>query len=193
MSDMIDFKKLKCVLESQLLLRKVYQRKGMQNLHLLLEIWLKFVLDSENLRKPITTTKGHWLLGISSSQNVMIDIHLFSQTRFGENHCELAKILNNKAHMLLPARKYKEAEGLYIRVLNILKVERGENHSEYGIAMDNLGKVYMLQQRHAEAEVQFLKALEIKKNALGTTHHNYAVTLDHLTTNRVHQNGNNNL
>lgn len=112
----------------------------------------------------------------------------------GETHAEYASTLHNLAFLYMDLgtelklnlkikeseAKYKEAEILFKRDLEIIKSSLGPNHPNYAKALSNLAVLYEHMERYPEAEVNYLEALRIRKDKLGDHHPDYTKTLVNL-------------
>jgi tetratricopeptide (TPR) repeat protein len=101
-----------------------------------------------------------------------------------EVYDRLAKSLNNMAALYHSQGKYKMAEDLYNRCLEIKMKLYGEDHLEVALNLHNLAAVHSAKGRWAMAEPLYQRSLELREKALGADHHdlvpilkNYALML----------------
>ena len=87
------------------------------------------------------------------------------------------EILNNVGIALHYGGKYKEAEPLYKRALEIREKALGPDHPDTATCLNNLALLYRDQGKYEKAEPLYKRALEILKKALGKNHPNYAIFL----------------
>ncbi|MBW4457617.1 MAG: tetratricopeptide repeat protein [Nostoc indistinguendum CM1-VF10] len=101
-----------------------------------------------------------------------------SQTRFGNEHIEVASSLNNLALLYCNLGRYSQAKPLFKRALNLSKRLLGEMHPYVATTLNNLALLYCEQGRPIEAEPLFQRALEIREQCLGRNHLDVATTLN---------------
>ncbi len=96
----------------------------------------------------------------------------------------LTKSLNNMAALYQSQGKYKFAEELYLRSLDIKKRLYTEEHYEVSVAMLNLGTLFCAKGDFEQAETFLERSLEIREKVLGPEHpdlakalHKYALVL----------------
>ncbi len=82
----------------------------------------------------------------------------------------LAKSLNNMAALYHTQGKYKMAEDLYDRCLEIKKRIYGEEHPEVALNLHNLAAVYSAKGRWEQAEAHYKQALALREKSLGESH-----------------------
>ena len=75
----------------------------------------------------------------------------------------IAEHLNNLAKPYYEQEKYKEAEFLYLKAVEIYKITLPENHPQLIRHLNNLAKLYYEQGKYEEAEPFFLQAMKINK------------------------------
>lgn len=78
------------------------------------------------------------------------------------------------------ARRYAEAEPLYLKSLQLLQSLLGEEHPHVAASYNNLAELYNSQGRYAEAEDLYLKALQLKQRLLGEEHPDVAISYNNL-------------
>jgi tetratricopeptide (TPR) repeat protein len=93
-----------------------------------------------------------------------------SQPEKDELYERLAKSLNNMAALYHSQGKYKMAEDLYNRCLEIKIKLYGEEHLEVAINLHNLAAVHSAKGRWAMAEPLYQRSLELREKALGEEH-----------------------
>ena len=98
----------------------------------------------------------------------------------GEENSDFAHSLNNLAEIYRHQGRYKEAEPLYLRALEITKCLLGEENPSVATSLNNLALLYYSQGRYKEAEPLFLQALEITKCLLGEENSYVATSLNNL-------------
>jgi tetratricopeptide (TPR) repeat protein len=125
---------------------------------------------------------------LSSAQ----ELEKLDQHQQRDARTRLAKSLNNMAALYHTQSKYKMAEDLYNRCLDLKISLYGEEHVEVAINLHNLAAVHCAKRRWAMAEPLFKRAMEIRETALGPDHcdlvpilNNYALMLRR--TNRTEE------
>ena len=98
----------------------------------------------------------------------------------GDNHHDVATILNNLAALYKYQGRYMEAEPLYQQSLVIDKEKLGDNHPYVATSLNNLAALYKDQGRYTEAEPLYQKSLAIIKEKLGDNHPDVAQSLNNL-------------
>lgn len=89
----------------------------------------------------------------------------------------LGKSLNNMAALYHTQGKYKMAEDLYNRCLDVKIKLFGENHLEVALNLHNLGLVHCAKARWILAEPLLKRAIEIREKLLGDQHADLAPLL----------------
>ena len=96
----------------------------------------------------------------------------------------LGKTMNNLAAVFHMQGKFKMAEEMYERCLDLKLDIYGEEHLETAVIMHNLAALHCAKKRWEKAEILYKRALEIREKALGPNHadlvpilKNYAVML----------------
>ncbi|HAG84385.1 MAG TPA: tetratricopeptide repeat protein [Cyanobacteria bacterium UBA12227] len=92
------------------------------------------------------------------------------EQKLGDDHPNIAPILNNLADLYLAQRRYSEAELLHQRVLVILEQKLGSDHPDFALALNNLAGLYQEQGRYREAETLYEQSWSIFTNVLGEDH-----------------------
>ena len=87
---------------------------------------------------------------------------LFAAKRlFGNNHIQVADMLNNLASVYKSQKKYFEAEPIYSEALRVWKAALGDDHPDVATCLNNMGELYVMQGKYSDAEASYRKALEI--------------------------------
>ena len=112
------------------------------------------------------------------------------ETSFGENHPNVATVLNNMAGLLQATNRLAEAEPLMRRALAIDEASFGENHPNVAIRLNNLAALFQDTNRRAEAEPLMRRTLAINEGSFGERHPKVATSLNNLAgllqdTNRL--------
>jgi tetratricopeptide (TPR) repeat protein len=99
----------------------------------------------------------------------------------------LTKSLNNMAALFHAQGKYKMAEDIYLKALDIKQRIYPEESEEIAVALQNLAILYSAKRDYPQAESYFIKTLRIREKVLGENHpdlantlQKYAVVLDKL-------------
>ncbi len=92
----------------------------------------------------------------------------------------LANSLDYLARLYYFQGRYREAEPLYLRALQIQEQQLGAEHSDTTSSLNNLAALYRSQGRYGEAEPLFLRALQIWEHQLGADHPDTATSLNDL-------------
>ena len=79
--------------------------------------------------------------------------------------------------ILLPARKYAQAESLLQEVLNIREPALGVKHPDVASTINTLADVYVAQGQYSLAEALYKQALEAREEVLGLEHPDVAETI----------------
>ena len=96
---------------------------------------------------------------------------------FGEQDERLALSLNNLAAIYHTQGKYKMAEPLYIRSLEIKKAVHGDVHAEIALNLHNLAVLYSARKMYPVAEKYYKEALAMKEELFGADHGELLITL----------------
>jgi len=99
---------------------------------------------------------------------------------FGENHPDVALMLNNLANIYMNEEQFEESEICFKRAINIWNTLYGQKHPDYAMGIDGLATLYWNAGRYNEAESLFMRALSIRENTLGPTDPDLAATLNNL-------------
>ncbi|WP_375480267.1 tetratricopeptide repeat protein, partial [uncultured Nostoc sp.] len=97
--------------------------------------------------------------------------------RLGEEHPNVASILNNLALLYNSQGRYSEAEPLYIQALALYRKLLGEEHPDVAQSLNNLAQLYNSQGRYSEAEPLNIQALTLYRKLLGEEHPDVAQSL----------------
>lgn len=76
--------------------------------------------------------------------------------------------------------QYKEAEALYLRVLQLWELQLGTEHPQLAYPLNNLARIYGMQARYAEAEALCQRALQMRERHLEPEHPDIAASLNTL-------------
>ncbi|MCL2924541.1 MAG: tetratricopeptide repeat protein [Trichodesmium sp. MAG_R04] len=98
----------------------------------------------------------------------------------GNNHPDVATILNNLAALYKYQGRYMEAEPLYQQSLVIDKEKLGNNHPNVATSLNNLAALYSSQGKYTKAEPLYQQSLVIIKEKLGDNHPDVAQSLNNL-------------
>jgi len=125
-------------------------------------------LDNDGLIFPFVAL-GRFYRGKGLYQQAVFYLErclTFSEKRLGQDHPDVATILNNLAELYQEQGKYEEAELLYRQLLTIDEKNYGENHLDFAISLNNLATLYKIQKKYDEAESLFLRSISIFENQL---------------------------
>lgn len=89
----------------------------------------------------------------------------------------LTKSLNNLAALYHSQGKYRMAEDLYQKALEIKRRLYPEENEEVALALQNLAILYSAKRDYPQAEAFFLQALQIREKVLPPNHADLARTL----------------
>jgi tetratricopeptide (TPR) repeat protein len=106
------------------------------------------------------------------------------ERRLGVDHLLVATSLNNLGAMYSYQGRYKEAEPLCLRSIEISKIQQGE---DLAISLNNLGGVYFHQGRYSEVEPLYLTSLDISKKKWGESNLIVSEIFDNLGRLYCHQ------
>ena len=93
---------------------------------------------------------------------------------------EGTRVLNTMGCYLYLRGRYKEAEPLLMRALEIREEQLGGRHPDTAGSLNNLALLYQEQGKYAEAEPLLMRALEICEEQLGGRHPDTAGSLNNL-------------
>jgi len=102
------------------------------------------------------------------------------QERFGYGHEEVAKSLNNLAHLLHKRGDYEAAEPLFREALAINRRLFGSAHEEVAANLNNLGLLLCEKGKHVEAEQLYREALALNRKLFGEDSHMVTLGLNNL-------------
>ncbi|MEM3986944.1 MAG: tetratricopeptide repeat protein, partial [Candidatus Methanomethylicia archaeon] len=89
---------------------------------------------------------------------------------FGDEHPDVADVLNNLGNVYNDQGKYADAEKMYKQALEIYKKYFGNFHPNVATVLINLGNVYYKQGKYFSAEKMYKQALSIRKKHYGDVH-----------------------
>jgi tetratricopeptide (TPR) repeat protein len=95
---------------------------------------------------------------------------------------EAALLLNQAGSYLFERGRYRQAEPLYERALNIRERTLDPNHPDVAQSLNNLALIYRTLGRHEQAAPLYERALRILEQALGPHHPILAISLDGLAS-----------
>jgi Tfp pilus assembly protein PilF len=98
----------------------------------------------------------------------------------GQDHPNVAAILNNLAILHQYQGRYSEAEPLHKRSLSIREQQLGQDHPDVANSLNNLALLYQYQGRYSEAELLYRRSLSIREQQLGQDHPDVANSLSNL-------------
>lgn len=98
----------------------------------------------------------------------------------GENHPAVAATLNNLAVLYGKRGKYKDAEPLCKRALEIREKVLGKDHPDVAKQLNNLALLCQNQGKYDEVEKYYQRALDIYESKLGPDDPNVAKTKNNL-------------
>ena len=87
----------------------------------------------------------------------------FAEDAFGPDHPRMGTSLNNVARLYVELARYREAEPLFKRALEIWEKFLGPDHPDLGIALNGMALLYVTLGRYGEAEHLFQRDLAIKE------------------------------
>jgi tetratricopeptide (TPR) repeat protein len=88
-----------------------------------------------------------------------------------------AERLAREAEDLYARKRYREAEGLVLLLLDLQEETLGKRHPEYATGLSMLGELRFLQGDRDGAEPLLRQTVAIRREALGARHPEYAVAL----------------
>ena len=104
-----------------------------------------------------------------------------------EIDARLTKSLNNMAALYHSQGKYKMAEDLYLKALDIKRRLYPEENEEIAVALQNLAILYSAKRDYTQAEAYFIRTLQILEKVHDNDHpdlakalQKYAIVLDKL-------------
>jgi tetratricopeptide (TPR) repeat protein len=100
--------------------------------------------------------------------------------RLGQDHSDVAIMLNNLAGLYLLQGRYEKAEPLLQQSLEIDRRCFEKDAPEIATSLNNLAELYSLQGRYVEAEPLYLQSLEIRQRQLEQDHPDVASSLNNL-------------
>jgi tetratricopeptide (TPR) repeat protein len=103
-----------------------------------------------------------------------------TQTRFGEEHPEVATSLSSLAGFYYAQGHYTEAESYYRRALELYKQTLSAEHPHVAIVLNNLAKLHEIQEQYDMAESLYLQVLELRTKGGTATAADKAIGLNNL-------------
>jgi len=95
------------------------------------------------------------------------DVLTWQETRFGRNHPETQRTLNELASMLQDDRQFEAAEAMFREVLAMREETLGVGDVLTRNSLNNLGLVLSLQNKLDEAEKHYRRAFDVERELLG--------------------------
>jgi tetratricopeptide (TPR) repeat protein len=95
---------------------------------------------------------------------LLLKIFDYMKEKYGFNHPNVARAMNNLVVLYLQTNRIKDAEDLSKQVIKIFENSYGKNHTEVAISMSNLALLYKDTNRFEEAESLMVQALDIYEN-----------------------------
>ena len=121
--------------------------------------------------------------GLEIIKQVLDDMHPNTAANYNNVAANLAASYNNVAANLDAQGRYKEAEPLHRKGLEIRKQTLGDTHHDTATSYNNIALNLDAQGRYKEAEPLHRKGLEIRKQTLGDTHHDTAASYNNIACN----------
>jgi len=106
---------------------------------------------------------GQYLLAIETAKRALA----LTESRFGHDHLEVGKALDELAALYRADRHYEDAVPFMTRSLAIKEKALGPDHPDVAQALERLAIAYVHQNRIHEAELLSKRALAITEKALG--------------------------
>jgi stress response protein SCP2 len=98
-----------------------------------------------------------------------------NEKKLGKDHPDLVTNLDDLAEIYSAQERYKEAESLYQRSLEINE-KAFKNDTKLAQSLENLADLYYQQERYGDAEPLYQRSLKIKKIVSGNNHPDIAVS-----------------
>jgi tetratricopeptide (TPR) repeat protein len=102
------------------------------------------------------------------------------EARYGPDHPDVARDLNNLAGLLEATNRTGEAEPLYRRALAITEASYGPDHPTVATGLNNLAELLRATNRADEAEPLYRRVVEIFEESYGPDNPNVATGLNNL-------------
>lgn len=96
--------------------------------------------------------------------------HDIFPSAWGEEHPDVATIMNNLAWVYEGLERYDDAERLHRRAFEISKKVFGEAHPKVATSLNNLASVFQARRDFAAAEQHYLQAVAIFRQTLPPNH-----------------------
>lgn len=107
-------------------------------------------------------------------------LRIYEQQKQPIYNIDITKCLNLLARLYVDLGKYKEAEPLYLKSMNIFEHHLGVENINIIVTLSNLAVLYRCQGRYKEAEPLYRRALKLCEQRLGTKHTDTAASLNNL-------------
>ena len=143
------------------------------------------ILNNDNLLISTTTMKTKAQL-YESQRNYIESERLIKKALdikkklLGNDHPDVAELLNYLALIYKKNNKLIESELLYKKALRIRMKKLGKEHPDVAITIYNLANLYYSQKRNEKAIQLFTKSLKLTENTLGNDHPRVACILNNL-------------
>jgi CHAT domain-containing protein len=110
----------------------------------------------------------------------ILELH---EQKFGSEHPNTTKSLNDLGLLYSKQGRYAEAEPLFKRSLAIREKALGAEHPDVATSLNNIALNYNAQGRYGEAEPLLKRSLAIREKALGPDHPDVALSLNNIALN----------
>lgn len=143
-------------------------------------------IDSSRIEKIDSLLKANKLfcskLQYQDAINAIELAEKWASIEFGENSSRFAKALFLHGRTQYLFGHLKSAEELYLKALQIQKIDPGMDHPDYAWTLNNLGGLYWKLTDYIKSEKYYLEACEKRKSILGDQHPDYAWSLHNLAS-----------
>ncbi len=116
----------------------------------------------------------------TKAQNFYEQALAVTRKAFGQEHRNVAEILNNLAFLYDAQGNFGRAEELLQQALRIWHATLGEDHPDIASTLNNLGTIYYDSGDYVRAEHFIRRALEMRRKAFGSTHLDVITSLGNL-------------
>jgi tetratricopeptide (TPR) repeat protein len=99
------------------------------------------------------------------------ELYIHIQNSLGNEHIEIAKLLNRLSFVYILQGKFSQAEEYLYHALRIREQILGKEHNEVANILYTIAMLYQRQGKYKEEEKILQRALEIKVNIFGPEHH----------------------
>jgi tetratricopeptide (TPR) repeat protein len=141
--------------------------------------WQAAMTEAENFAKTdgrtVATIEGlaqcEYLSGnCASAESLYKRALAIRESQQGEEHEDVATVLNNLGAVYFKRAHYKEALGSFEKALAIRRKTFPDTHLEIGKTLYHLALVCHAQLKYDEADNHYRKSLDIKNKTLGNNH-----------------------